>query len=59
MAWMAKEFARERKWKATQSRRVVRAVAKSGKDLESLAAARVKEEQDKLLRTASWIAKEV
>lgn len=56
---MAKEFARERKWKATQSRRVVRAVAKSGKDLESLAAARVKEEQDKLLRTASWIAKEV
>lgn len=56
---MAKEFARERRWKATQARRTAKAVAKSGRDVESRAAARIKEEHDRLRATASWVAKEV
>ena len=59
MAWMAKEFARERRWKATQARRTAKAVAKSGRDVESRAAARVKAEHDRLRATAAWVAKEV
>ena len=57
--WLAREFARERRWKALQARKFIRAGAKSGKDVEARAAVAAKEALAADRRRASWIAREV
>jgi len=57
--WLAKEFARERRWKALQARKFVRAGAKSGKDVEARATGAAKEVVAADRRRASWISREV
>ncbi|KAK9867647.1 hypothetical protein WJX84_005155 [Apatococcus fuscideae] len=59
MQWMAKEFAKERRWKLGQAKRLGRAVTRSNLDVDSRSKRKEKEEQAKLQRHAGWIAKEV
>ncbi|KAK9839615.1 hypothetical protein WJX81_001019 [Elliptochloris bilobata] len=59
MAWMAKEFQRERQWKLKQGRKFARAVARSNLNIETRAILREREAQAALHRRAAWIAREV
>ena len=59
MQWLAKEFAKERKWKIQQSKKYAGAAQRSNMDLESRVIVRQKEEEKALRKRAAWIAKEV
>ena len=59
MVWLSKEFARERRWKLQQAKKVANQVARSNLDLESRVEVRAKEQEKTLRKRASWIAREV
>lgn len=59
MAWLAKDFQDERRWKIAAGRKLSRAVAKHHKELELEEKRKSKEEEIALRRTASRMAKEV
>jgi hypothetical protein len=59
MAWLSKEFARERRWRVATAKRVALAAARSNLDVESRVAARAAEEEKARRRRAAWIAREV
>ncbi|KAH9331633.1 hypothetical protein KI387_003741, partial [Taxus chinensis] len=59
MAWLAKDFESERKWKLGQAKRVAIRVSKSGLDQASRGEKRIKEEEQRTRRLASNIAKDV
>ncbi|KAL4459188.1 hypothetical protein ABPG75_014053 [Micractinium tetrahymenae] len=59
MAWLAKEFAKERAWKAKQAKRAAVAVQRSNLDLESRVLVRQREAEKSIRKRAAWIAKEV
>ncbi|GLJ18606.1 hypothetical protein SUGI_0331380 [Cryptomeria japonica] len=59
MAWLAKDFEAERKWKLSQAKRVAIRVSKSGLDQASRGEKRLKEEEQRSRRLASNIAKDV
>ena len=57
--WLAKEFQKERKWKAVQAKKFAWAVSRSGKDVEARANARVADAEAGRRRVAAGIAKDV
>ncbi|EIE18784.1 hypothetical protein COCSUDRAFT_221, partial [Coccomyxa subellipsoidea C-169] len=59
MAWLAKEFQKERSWKMKQAKKYVRAVVRSNMDVESRAVVRQREAELAIRRRAAWIGKEV
>ncbi|KAK9804733.1 hypothetical protein WJX72_002805 [[Myrmecia] bisecta] len=59
MQWMAKEFAKERRWKLAQSKRFARLISRSNLDIESRKLQQQKDEALKIRRRAAWIGKEV
>lgn len=59
MAWLAKEFHRERRWKIKQARKAANSVARSNLDLESRVLVRARQEEKMIQQRAAWIAKEV
>ena len=59
MAWMATDFAQERKWKKNAAKKHARLIQKQSQDIEQLAEKRKKEEEMKLKKIASLCAKEV
>ncbi|KAJ7539803.1 hypothetical protein O6H91_11G109200 [Diphasiastrum complanatum] len=59
MSWLAKDFERERKWKLGQARKVALRLSKTQLDVETKELKRQKEEEQRLRRIASNIAKDV
>jgi len=59
MAWLAKDFMEERKWKMALGKKVGRAVVKYHSDLKKDEARRKKDEKVLLRKRAKWIAGEV
>jgi E1A-binding protein p400 len=59
MAWLAQDFAAERKWKKTAAKKHAKLVQKQAQDAEQLAEKRKKEEEQKLKKIAAFCAREV
>eukprot|EP00891_Asterochloris_glomerata_P002326 jgi/Astpho2/2326/e_gw1.00043.32.1_t len=59
MAWMGKEFARERRWKMTHAKRFAGQIKRSNLDVESRQQVRAKEELQALRKQAAFVGKEV
>ncbi|CAK9228992.1 unnamed protein product [Sphagnum troendelagicum] len=59
MTWLAKDFERERKWKLAQAKKVALRVSRSKLDFEAREIRHQKEEEQRVRRVASGIAKEV
>ncbi|KAL2612977.1 hypothetical protein R1flu_024669 [Riccia fluitans] len=59
MTWLAKDFERERKWKLSQAKKVASRVSRSKLDVEAKGLRRQREEEQKIRRVASNIAKDV
>ncbi|KAG0580120.1 hypothetical protein KC19_4G148100 [Ceratodon purpureus] len=59
MAWLAKDFERERKWKLSQAKKVALRVNRSKLDVVAKENRRLKEEEQRMRRVASNIAKDV
>ncbi|KAI7839523.1 hypothetical protein COHA_006706, partial [Chlorella ohadii] len=59
MAWLAKEFAKERTWKLKTAKKCAVAVQRSNLDLESRVLVRAQNEEKERRKRAAWIAKEV
>ncbi|XP_069057791.1 helicase SRCAP [Pleurodeles waltl] len=59
MQWLAADFAQERRWKRGVARKVVRMVIRHHEDLKQKEEKAKREEQAKLRRIASLVAKEV
>jgi hypothetical protein len=59
MTWLAKDFERERKWKLGQAKKVALRVSRSKLDFEAREIRHQKEEEQRVRRVASGIAKEV
>eukprot|EP00250_Pteridium_aquilinum_P026609 c33290_g1_i1 orf=3-1079(-) len=59
MAWLAKDFESERKMKLSQAKKMAVKVCKSGLSTESKGQRRLKEEEQRMRRLASNIAKDV
>ncbi|EFN53525.1 hypothetical protein CHLNCDRAFT_136617, partial [Chlorella variabilis] len=58
MAWLAKEFSKERTWKLKSAKRYAHAAQRSNLDLESRVVVRAREEERAVRKRAAWIAKE-
>ncbi|CAK8680534.1 unnamed protein product [Clavelina lepadiformis] len=59
MRWLATDFAQERKWKRAAARKVVRMVAGYHKDVQERERKAEREEQQKLRRIASSVARQI
>jgi E1A-binding protein p400 len=59
MAWLAKDMEKERRWKMKQSKRFAHIVVRGRHDVESRQVRQEKEEELRIRRVASKIAKEV
>jgi len=59
MTWLAADFAQERKWKKASARKCGRMVLKHFQDKATAAAKAEKEEEQRLRKVASFIAKEI
>ena len=59
MTWLAKEFAKERRWKLVQCRKFATTIARSDAHLCARDSARARDEEASKRRRAAWIAKEV
>ncbi|KAI9564810.1 hypothetical protein GHT06_008551 [Daphnia sinensis] len=59
MVWLAADFAQERKWKKNSARKCGRMVLKHFQDKAAAAAKAEKEEEQRLRKIASFVAKEI
>jgi hypothetical protein len=59
MNWLAKDFEKERRWKLAQAKKVALKASKAQLDVEARDQKRVRDEESRVKKTASMIAREV
>jgi hypothetical protein len=59
MNWLAKDFEKERRWKMAQAKKVALKASKAQLDVEARDQKRVRDEESRVKKTASMIAREV